>query len=485
MLRHSLRAEPSLAMGFTASALLAVTIALLSSWAQTAVVSGEARATEAIARDLVDAEKLRYAVEQESGNARAFVLTGDESYLPRIAAADEEVMAALERLRSRAATNGTGAPTADEARLATIRVLHQEYRADVWSAVESRKRNAPQTEIALFAGSEARTKRFALDRELSHFVEIADRRLAEARVRDERAVGRATTLNIAITAAALLMAGCVVLLLLRTVRAERARRAETASYLGRIQQSNRDLDAFAGRISHDLRNALNPIGFASARLRIAPGNRESVVAVGHQIDRLVARAAGLIDGLLAFSRAGNRPEAGASCSLGAAVGEVREELAAAAASGRVTLDVAIKECDVACPPGLMHLLIANLAGNAIKFLHDRPVRRVVVHGGPEGDTFVRLSIEDTGPGIPADVIARIFEPFYRVPGTTQPGTGIGLATVRRVVDAYGGRVDVRSVVGQGTTFEVLLPRAAARPAETEIAAAVVEEEFDATASSQG
>lgn len=466
-------------MGFAASALLAVTIALLSSWAQTAVVSGEARATEAIARDLVDAEKLRFAIEQESGSARAFLLTGNESHLGRLEEADRDVMTALARLQGR---------SADAARLVAIRALHAEYRADVWGAVESRRRNASQSEIALFAGSEARTKRFALDRELAQFVELADRRLADARVRDERAVRRATTLNIAITAAALLLAGCVVLLLMRTLRAERVRREEAAAYLGRIEQSNRDLEAFAGRISHDLRNALSPISFASARIRQAPGNRESAVAAGDRIDRLVARAVGLIDGLLAFSRAGDRPDAGASCSLRTAVEDVQEELTASATSGRVTLEVAIDDCEIGCPPGLMHLLLANLAGNAIKFLRDRPVRKVVLRGGPSVDGFVQIAIEDTGPGIPAGVLSRIFEPFYRVPGTTQPGTGIGLATVRRVVDAYGGRVEVRSVVGVGTTFVVTLPQAT-RAAETGPGEGMTSDsdvgDFDATAISHG
>ena len=73
-----------------------------------------------------------------------------------------------------------------------------------------------------------------------------------------------------------------------------------------------------------------------------------------------------------------------------------------------------------------------------------------------------LSIADTGPGIPADALPRIFEPFYRVPGTQTPGTGIGLATVHRIVEARGGSVTVESRMRHGSVFRVRLPLRAAR-----------------------
>ena len=74
-----------------------------------------------------------------------------------------------------------------------------------------------------------------------------------------------------------------------------------------------------------------------------------------------------------------------------------------------------------------------------------------------------LRIDDTGPGIPEDARERIFEPFYRVPGTVASGTGIGLATVRRVVDVYGGRISVESTLGSHSSFRVWLPLAGEVP----------------------
>jgi signal transduction histidine kinase len=71
-----------------------------------------------------------------------------------------------------------------------------------------------------------------------------------------------------------------------------------------------------------------------------------------------------------------------------------------------------------------------------------------------------FEVADTGPGIPRESLGRIFEPFYRVPGAQAPGTGIGLATVSRIIEAHSGGIEVRSTPGQGTTFTVRLPAAA-------------------------
>jgi signal transduction histidine kinase len=89
---------------------------------------------------------------------------------------------------------------------------------------------------------------------------------------------------------------------------------------------------------------------------------------------------------------------------------------------------------------------------------------VTIHGRVSGSGY-ELCIDDTGPGIPGDALARIFEPFYRVPGTIASGTGIGLATVRRIIDAYAGRITVRSTLGAGSSFRVWLPLAEERSSE--------------------
>jgi CheY-like chemotaxis protein len=88
------------------------------------------------------------------------------------------------------------------------------------------------------------------------------------------------------------------------------------------------------------------------------------------------------------------------------------------------------------------------------------------HPGTRPGLYVRLSISDTGVGIPSDVLQRIFEPFY----TTKPqgeGTGLGLSVIKQIVLSLGGAIDVASRVGEGTRFDVYLPSAPLNPPRSE------------------
>jgi two-component system phosphate regulon sensor histidine kinase PhoR len=103
----------------------------------------------------------------------------------------------------------------------------------------------------------------------------------------------------------------------------------------------------------------------------------------------------------------------------------------------------------------MNQVFTNLIGNAIKFTDDGSV---VVTQSADTDG-VHISVTDTGIGIPTDLLPHIFDKFYRVENIvhTKEGTGLGLALVRGIVDYHGGRVDVESQQGIGTTFTVHLP----------------------------
>jgi signal transduction histidine kinase len=104
----------------------------------------------------------------------------------------------------------------------------------------------------------------------------------------------------------------------------------------------------------------------------------------------------------------------------------------------------------------LYQVVSNLVSNAIKYT--QPGGSVSVTLRATGEQ-VQLDVRDTGPGIPLEAQARIFERFYRAPSVAsdERGTGLGLAIVKSIVEQHGGRVWVTSAVGQGSTFSVSLP----------------------------
>lgn len=101
-------------------------------------------------------------------------------------------------------------------------------------------------------------------------------------------------------------------------------------------------------------------------------------------------------------------------------------------------------------------MLGNLIGNAIKFT--TPGGHIWVRGARAGNE-IRLSISDTGSGVPAEMLEAIFERFWQVGNDDQRGSGLGLYTCKRLVEAHGGRIWAESTVGEGSTFCVTLPAA--------------------------
>jgi signal transduction histidine kinase len=239
----------------------------------------------------------------------------------------------------------------------------------------------------------------------------------------------------------------------------RRQKRQLAEYTARLESVNADLDAFAGRVAHDLKNTLGPVVMGPSMLRRASQNPTRVIDVADRMDRCSRRAIALVDALLAFSRASRNVEVGESETLPAAMKSVLEELAPEIARLDVTLEIAeLPDLQVRCSPGLLHIVLANLCGNSVKFLEGQQERRIRISARQE-ESFCRIEVQDTGPGIPKEALQKIFEPFYRVERSRAPGTGIGLATVRRVVEQRGGRITVESTEGRGSHFQVWLPLA--------------------------
>src|SRR5690606_19829353 len=145
--------------------------------------------------------------------------------------------------------------------------------------------------------------------------------------------------------------------------------------------------------------------------------------------------------------------------VAAVLDDVLAELAPEIHRLDVSVGVHVQErLEASCAPGLLHIVLANVVGNAVKFLDGCPLRRVAITArAASGQACIEVS--DTGPGIPESEQARIFQAFYRGHDAGAQGTGIGLATVERILQAREGQVTVESAPGQGTTIRIALPLA--------------------------
>lgn len=235
---------------------------------------------------------------------------------------------------------------------------------------------------------------------------------------------------------------------LEMIARDRAVHAQTAA----------ELETFASRVAHDI---LSPLGAASLAIELAgkEDDRARRQKLAERGTRAVSRIKLLVEGLLEFARAGGRPGTLQSADLDATVRDVVFVLEPAATTANVELVAELHApCSLACNPGVLTSLLSNLVNNAVKYMGDSARRVVTVRSLDAGES-VRVEVADTGPGVPEAVRSHVFEPYVRAVDTKQPGIGLGLATVRRLAEAHGGKVGLDSELGVGTTFWFELPRA--------------------------
>jgi signal transduction histidine kinase len=228
-------------------------------------------------------------------------------------------------------------------------------------------------------------------------------------------------------------------------------------YASAMEYRVSELEHFAGRVAHDIRSPLNALSLLLGVLERGAPLDEKRQAMMERGSRTLQRVAQVVDGLLVFARAGAIPRQDEVADLPEVLAGVAEEMAHAAAAGRVTVEVEPPPpCAVACSPGVLISILSNLVGNALKYLGDAPSRRVLLRVRLRRRR-ARVEVLDTGPGIPLELKERIFDPYVRGAASAIPGLGLGLATVRRLVEAHRGEVGVDSHLGHGSRFWFELP----------------------------
>ncbi len=219
-----------------------------------------------------------------------------------------------------------------------------------------------------------------------------------------------------------------------------------------------------GTVSHELKSPLTSLRMAVYLLieqkiaGLSATQHELLETVRDEADRLLR----ILDNLLDLARL----ESGAS-SLDRSRVPITDLLQDMAAEARgfidpaglklvVTVEPALAAAGISVDRSRIRHVFINLLTNAAKYSPPGGVITLSAAEAPLG--FIRLAVSDQGPGIPAEIRPHVFERFYRSPGQTISGAGLGLAIAREIVVSHGGSIACTSEAGQGTVFYFLLPR---------------------------
>jgi signal transduction histidine kinase len=241
----------------------------------------------------------------------------------------------------------------------------------------------------------------------------------------------------------------------RTSRDEIGTVAETLEHM-RVQLRSRDerMQMMLAGIAHEVRNPLGGLQLYAGLLREElPADKPELADHVKKVERELEHLRRIVSDFLEYAR---RPRPALERVDAAELAEeLRQLVQADAAQRKIDLEVVVAPgAALLGDAGQLRRALLNLIQNAIQASPEGAA--VTLRVAPVGEQL-EVAVVDRGAGIPAEALAKIWTPFYT---TKQKGTGLGLAFVREIAEDHGGRVDVRSVPGQGTTFSLHLPRVA-------------------------
>ena len=259
---------------------------------------------------------------------------------------------------------------------------------------------------------------------------------------------------------------------LRVVPLNSGRNGDTSGAIGvffditQLEKLERVRQEFLSNVSHELRTPLTAIRafvetLETGQLEENDDNRRFLAIIRKNATRMQD----LIDDILELSaiEAGNVEVKTEEIELGTLINDVITALGAKASSRNIAVKNKVPpRTTIVADPRRLEQMLTNLIDNAIKF--NRDGGEVVISCETEEDR-TRIMVQDTGDGIPAQHLERLFERFYRVDrarSREMGGTGLGLAIVKHLARAHGGEVRVTSELGKGSVFEIDLPRANGR-----------------------
>lgn len=226
-------------------------------------------------------------------------------------------------------------------------------------------------------------------------------------------------------------------------------RARTAE----LETSNRELEAFSYSVSHDLRAPLRAIDGFSVILQedLDPQLDNTARTYLQRIRTATGRMAQLIDDLIELARLTRQPLRRNNIDLSQMVTDVINEIRITDPDRTLVTDI-VPGLTANADPTLMRVVVENLVRNAWKFSKGKPVSRISFFA-TRTDDEVQFCVEDNGVGFAMEYASKLFVPFHRLhPNSQFEGSGIGLATVQRIIARHGGKISAHSVPGEGARF---------------------------------
>lgn len=258
------------------------------------------------------------------------------------------------------------------------------------------------------------------------------------------------------------------ILVFREIRERKRQEAELQRQAAALQDADRRKDEFLAILAHELRNPLSPLSNALQIWPMVANDPAQLENLRQMMERQLAQMTRLIDDLLDVSRITRgkielrKQVTDLSTLVSAAVESLQPMIAAS--EHQVTVDLPRNPIWLEGDVARLTQVFSNILHNAAKYTGRKG--RIQVTAVQTGDSAV-VRIKDNGPGIPTDMLTRIFDIFQQVDATLERshgGLGIGLTLVKRLVEMHGGTVEARSEgANQGSEFIVTLPATAAAP----------------------
>jgi two-component system, sensor histidine kinase and response regulator len=235
---------------------------------------------------------------------------------------------------------------------------------------------------------------------------------------------------------------------------------QLAQRIGELASANTELEAFSYSVSHDLRAPLRQVvGFVGRLTKPRSEELDPKAAAEYLplIRHAVTRMGRLIDDLLEFSRVGRTELLSENVSLQGLLDQTLQSLQSDVAGRSIHWKVDPLP-EVHGDPAMLRQVLANLIDNAVKFTRPRESAEIAIGCTPAEHEYV-VCVRDNGVGFDPRYAHKLFGVFQRLHSAAEfEGTGIGLASVRRIIERHGGRTWAESALGQGSTFCFSLPR---------------------------